>query len=85
MITCREFEAFMVDYFEGDLPWAQRIIFNMHLAVCAECRRYLRAYRQSLALGKAVLTAPNDPVPDDVPDDLIDAVIAASSANPEKG
>ena len=49
----------------------------MHLAVCRECRRYLSAYRESLALGQAVLTSPDDRVPSDVPEDLVVAVMAA--------
>ncbi len=80
MISCREFEAFIIDYLEGELPWSKRAIFNMHLAVCAECRQYLRAYQRSRALGQAVLTgAPDDPVPHEVPEDLIKAVLAAAS------
>lgn len=80
MINCREFEAFIIDYLEGDLPWAKRALFNMHLAMCAECRRYLKAYQDARAIGRAVLTATDGSIPDDVPKDLINAVIAARNA-----
>lgn len=31
MITCEEFEKFIVDYFEQDLSWKQKLVFEMHL------------------------------------------------------
>ena len=83
MITCEKFETFILDYLDGNLPWAQRVVFNMHLAMCAECRRYLAAYRQARALGQAVLQPVDDALPPDVPDDLIRAVLEATNATEE--
>lgn len=75
MITCVEFENFVLSYLEGELSAKQRSVFEWHLRLCAECREYLAAYQRSLEIGRAVLNSPNDPVPQDVPEDLIKAVL----------
>ncbi len=77
MLTCREFEDFVLDYFEGTLPTKQHVIFDIHLMVCHDCRSYLAAYQRSVALSKAVFERLEDPVPGDVPEDLVEAIIAA--------
>lgn len=80
MLTCAEAEAFMLDYFEESLPLKQRFVFEMHLALCRECRSYLAAYRRSVALGKRVFEHPEAAPPDDVPEDLVQAILAAREA-----
>lgn len=75
MITCQEFEAFILGYLDGELSARQRRIFEWHLRICRECREYLAAYRAAMAAGRAVLPSPDDPVPDDVPEDLVKAVL----------
>lgn len=77
MITCREFEGFILSYLDDELPQKQRSIFEFHMRICRECRQYLEAYKRSLELGCAVFTKPEAPLPDDVPEDLIKAVIEA--------
>lgn len=79
MVTCREFEDFMLDYFEGDLSRRKRIVFDMHLWFCPDCRSYLEAYRRSMALSKAVFEDDAAAVPASVPGDLVRAVMAARS------
>lgn len=78
MLSCREFEEFTSDYFEGTLPKRQRAIFNMHLIVCPDCRSYLAAYRRTVALAKAVFRRPDRAVPEDPPEDLVKAILAAN-------
>lgn len=81
MITCREFEDFVLRYLEGELPKGQARIFEWHMRLCRECRDYLAAYRRTLEIGKAVLTADDHaPVPPDVPEDLVSAILAARNA-----
>ena len=80
MITCGEFEAFIMDYLDGSLPTIKRAVFKMHLFLCMDCQRYLAAYERSIALGKAAFDDPNDPVPADVPEDLVQAILAAKKA-----
>lgn len=80
MITCEEFEGFVLAYLEDELPRRQRSVFEFHLKICRECRDYLAAYRRTVELGKAVFAAPSAPLPDTVPEDLIKAVLDARNA-----
>ena len=77
MLTCREFDGFMVDYLDGALPAGQRRKFDLHLRLCPDCRRYLEAYKQTIVLTEAVFCESNTPVPEDVPEDLVKAILAA--------
>lgn len=38
MITCREFDDFIIAYLEDELPHRERSRFDMHLRICRECR-----------------------------------------------
>ena len=79
MITCREFEAFIVDYLEDGLSPSERRRFEMHLRVCRECREYIAAYRASMEAARQAL-GPDEvpvPLPEPVPEDLVAAVIAS--------
>ena len=75
MITCREFEDFVMSYLDGSLPARQRRRFELHLKVCRECREYLAAYRRSMELGRAVFAEDEEAIPGDVPEDLVQAVL----------
>jgi len=77
MITCKEFEDFVLSYLDGELSNRQRSAFEWHMRICRECRDYLAAYQRAAELGRAVLPSPNEPVPDDVPEDLIKAILDA--------
>ena len=80
MITCAEFEGFILDYLEGRLTPMQRRVFDLHLRICKDCRSYLQAYRRSVELGKAVFDHPDEAVPDEVPEDLVVAILEARAA-----
>ena len=77
MITCAEFEDFILSYLEGTLPEVQRRRFERHIRFCSECRDYLTAYRRTVELEKAVFADPGAQVPGDVPEDLVQAVLKA--------
>ncbi len=77
MITCREFEDFVLEYLDGTLPATQRRVFELHIRICRECRDYLAAYQSSIELGKAAFQHPDAPAPDDVPEDMIRAILDA--------
>jgi len=77
MITCKEFEDFILDYLDGNLNSRQQTVFEWHMRICSECREYLAAYQRAMELGRAVLPSPDDPVPNDVPEDLIKAILEA--------
>lgn len=77
MITCKEFEEFVLDYLDDQLPDRQKSVFEFHLRICRECRDYLAAYKHTIEIGRAVLAPSDDPVPEDVPEDLIAAILDA--------
>ena len=77
MITCEEFEEFILAYLEDELPPRKKRVFEIHLKMCRECRAYLRAYQASMNLAKRALTEEEIAPLAEVPDDLVDAVLAA--------
>lgn len=77
MVTCQELEGFIVDYLDDTLPRRQRMIFNLHLRMCRECRSYLEAHKRVIALGKTAFNEPDEAVSNDVPEDLVKAILAA--------
>jgi anti-sigma factor RsiW len=76
MISCRELDDFLVDYLEDRLPERQRHKFEWHLRLCSDCRRYMEAYKQTIALSRAAFSEPDAPVPEDVPEDLVKTILA---------
>ncbi len=80
MITCREFEDFILEYCEGSLPDRQKFIFELHMRVCRECRDYLAAYRQTIEVTRRLFDDDRPELPDAVPDELVEAVLAARKA-----
>ena len=79
-MTCKDFVEFLMDYLEGELPKAQKALFEEHLKVCSSCVAYPSNYRDVVELSKAALCDPEGPVPEDVPEDLVAAVLAARKA-----
>ena len=77
MITCEEFENFIVGYFENDLSRKQKIVFETHLRMCRECRDYLTAYQRTMEISRVACETNDDAIPVDVPEDLIKAILDA--------
>jgi anti-sigma factor RsiW len=75
MITCREFEEFILRYLDDSLSGTQKKKFEWHLRLCRECREYLAAYQRTIEVGKKVMGPADEAVPENVPDDLIRAVL----------
>ena len=80
MITCNEFESFILAYLEGDLPKRQKLVFEFHLKMCRECREYLQAYRATIELTREAHVAELKKLTDQVPEDLVKAILAARKA-----
>jgi anti-sigma factor RsiW len=76
-VTCREFADFMNDYLSGELPADGRAQFDQHLSLCANCRKYLTSYEETVKLGKAAFDDEKGAVPPDVPEELVKAILAA--------
>jgi len=76
MLTCKEFDHFMVDYLEGGLPIWQKYMCWLHVKMCRECAHFVRQYRRAIALGQHAFDDPDDEVPDSVPEELIKAALS---------
>ena len=78
-MTCRELVDFLGDYISGELAPNVQTLFERHLTLCVNCRRYLEQYRKAIALGRGAFEDVNAAPPEDVPEDLIKAILAARS------
>ena len=76
-MTCREFADFIMDYLSADLSPRVSTLFENHLSLCLNCRKYLTSYEQSVKLGRHAFDDDEAPVPGDVPEDLVKAILAA--------
>lgn len=82
MMTCAEFDSFIVSYLDGTLPENQRWRFEFHIRYCRDCREYLAAYRRTIDLEKAAMHESEAELPEDVPEDLVQAILRAREIRP---
>ncbi len=80
MLTCKEFDDFMVDYLGGGLPLWQKYMFWLHVKMCRECAYFIRQYHRVIALEQNAFDSPDSAVPDSVPEDLVKAAMAHRNA-----
>jgi len=80
MLTCMEFEEFLIGYMEGDISPAQRRVFEVHIKICRECREYMAAYKRTIEITGRAYQDGSAPVPQDVPEDLVQAISDARRA-----
>jgi anti-sigma factor RsiW len=76
-MTCRELTEFLMAYDEGELPAAQREVFERHLGICPPCLTYLETYRETVRLGKSLCDDPAGTPPPECPEALVRAILAA--------
>jgi len=76
ILTCEEFNNFMVDYLEDGLPIWRKYMCWMHVKMCQDCAHFVQQYRRVLELGQDAFSNPDDPVPNSVPEELIQAALA---------
>ncbi len=74
-MTCRELADFMMDYLSGELSSESRAGFDHHLSLCANCRKYLTSYEETVKLGKRVFDD-DAALPADVPEEFVKAILA---------
>jgi len=76
-MNCKEVIDFLADYLDRTLPWRQRLVFVLHLAVCRHCRRYLASYADTirLASGQGGRQSLADVPP--APAELVQAILTA--------
>ena len=66
MLTCKEFNEFMIDYLEGGLPVWQKYMCWLHVKMCRECAYFVQQYHRVIALGQNACDSPDDPVPEEL-------------------
>ena len=76
-MTCRELADFMMDYLSGELSSESRAQFDQHLSLCANCRKYLTSYEETVKLGRRAFADEDAALPSDVPEELVKAILAA--------
>jgi anti-sigma factor RsiW len=69
-LSCRELVELVTDYLEGALPPADRLRFDVHVAVCSGCRAYLGEMRATIRLAGRL-------EPELVRDEARDALVAS--------
>ena len=77
-MDCREFLEFLMNYLDGELEEGQRSVFEQHMFVCPPCGDYLKAYEDTIRLGR--FACKDSVVPEDVPEELVSAILAARRA-----
>jgi len=69
MLSCQEVTELVTDYLEERLSFTQRARFQLHVAMCKNCRRYHRQMRLTIrTLGKL----PEQAIPADVREELME-------------
>lgn len=74
MITCREFNDFVIDYTENLLSDKQVLLFERHMKVCPMCRNFMKTYIATIKAGEAFFPYNDTQVPSEVPEDLLNAI-----------
>ncbi|MEO4047793.1 zf-HC2 domain-containing protein [Pseudomonas sp. CAU 1711] len=61
MLTCQELVAHSSDYLDGQLRLRERIAVRAHLAMCRNCRRFIRQMKVTQAVLRQL---PERPLPE---------------------
>ena len=73
-MTCRDLTDFLAAYMARDLSSDVETAFERHLGLCANCRRFLQQYEQTVAAGRAAFGHDEDAP---VPDELVRAILSS--------
>ena len=82
MLTCQQLIEFLTDYLDGQLPLTQRAAFEVHLALCRDCRSYLHNFKTTIAASQKAFADASEPIPANVPEDLVQAILKSRSESP---
>lgn len=77
MLSCAEFEDFVLAYHEGELDARQRAVFERHMRMCPPCRVSFEHYRRTAALGRTLFTDDPDDAPAPVDPRLVTSILDA--------
>lgn len=73
MLTCKEVDNFLYDFHEGQLPYAEKIKFKLHLSMCTECKAYVQGYKNAIRVSQDGFIKAN-PI-ENVPEELIEVIL----------
>lgn len=48
MLNCKTVATEASNYLNGDLPWLQRLSIKLHIAICGQCRCYLKQLHSTI-------------------------------------
>ena len=68
MLTCKQIAQLVTAYAEGQLGVADRLRFQLHLGLCANCRTYVR---QMKATARALGRLPEPELPPELEAELL--------------
>ena len=67
------YDNFLYDFHEGQLSYAEKIKFKLHLSMCTECKAYVRGYKNTIRISQAGFTKP-EPM-ESIPEELIEVIL----------
>jgi len=76
MLTCKQFDEFMIDYIEGNLPLWQKISCGLHVRMCRKCARFVEQYKRIILLEKNAYLEPDNSIPEEIPEELLKAALS---------
>ena len=79
MLTCRDFINFIADYLSNELSQSEREKFEVHLADCPHCAKYLASYQTIITFGRLTFSDPDGDVSVEVPEELVQTILKARS------
>lgn len=59
MLSCKQLVAHTSDFLDGQSGLSQRLSIRLHLAMCVNCRRFVKQMRLSQALLRRLPSVPN--------------------------
>ncbi|MCX7419918.1 MAG: zf-HC2 domain-containing protein [Planctomycetia bacterium] len=80
-MTCQQLIEFLTEYIEGQLPLSQRAAFELHLALCGQCRAYLHNFRTTIEAAQNAFDDPTVATPASIPEELVQAILRARRSN----
>jgi predicted anti-sigma-YlaC factor YlaD len=78
-MTCEEVAEFISEYLDRSLPLGQRLAFDLHLYLCADCRRYVDSFRKTRSLTRSLAQDQESVDLETVPESLVQAILSARS------
>ncbi len=80
-LSCHEVEKFLMAYIDRELNIRSQLRFKFHLAICSNCRKYMKEYRNAIHLGKQVFNHPDELATGKVPNEILNAILDASQVS----